>query len=60
MEVSGHLHVPTALPSGENTLQYPLDRSLHGPQSRSGRCEEEKNLALPLIELNNYSKFYGT
>jgi hypothetical protein len=31
--------------------QYPLDRRLGGPQSRSGRCGEEKNLLpLPGIE----------
>jgi hypothetical protein len=24
---------------------YPLDRNLEGPQSRSGRCGEEENLA---------------
>jgi hypothetical protein len=30
--------------------RYPLDRKLGGPQSRSGRCGEEKNLALPEIE----------
>jgi hypothetical protein len=31
-------------PRGKNH-RYPLDRRLGGPQSRSGRCEEEKNLA---------------
>jgi hypothetical protein len=31
--------------------RYKLDRRLCGPQSRSGHCEEEKNLALPGIEL---------
>jgi hypothetical protein len=31
---------------GNNPL-YPLDRRLVGPQSLSGRCGEEKNLALP-------------
>jgi hypothetical protein len=30
--------------------RYPLDRRLGEPQSRSGRCGEEKNLALPGIE----------
>jgi hypothetical protein len=29
-----------------NSLQYPLDRRLGGPQSRSGRCWEEENLLL--------------
>jgi hypothetical protein len=31
-------------------LRYPLDRRLGRPQSRSGRCGEEKKLALPAIE----------
>jgi hypothetical protein len=31
-------------------LQYPLNRRLDGPQSRSGRCGKETNLALPGIE----------
>jgi hypothetical protein len=30
--------------------RYPLDRRLGEPQSRSGPCEQEKNLALPGIE----------
>jgi hypothetical protein len=29
---------------------YPLDRWLGGPQSQSGRCGDEKNLALPGIK----------
>jgi hypothetical protein len=36
MEVSGQLHAPAALPPGKSPW-YPLDRSLGGPQSRSGR-----------------------
>jgi hypothetical protein len=32
------------------TPRGPLDRRLGEPQSRSGRCGEEKNLALPEIE----------
>jgi hypothetical protein len=28
---------------------YPLDRRLVGPQSRPGRCGEEKNLAMQRI-----------
>jgi hypothetical protein len=31
-------------------LRYPLNRRLGEPQSRFGRCEQEKNLALPGIE----------
>jgi hypothetical protein len=34
-----------------NSLQYPLDMSLGGPQNRSGHCGEDKNLLpLPRIE----------
>jgi hypothetical protein len=32
------------------SLRYPLERRLGRPQSRSGRCGGEKNLALPEIE----------
>jgi hypothetical protein len=41
--VSGQLHVPAALLQGKEP-HFPLDRRLGGPQSRSGRCGEEKNL----------------
>jgi hypothetical protein len=59
MEVSGQLHTPSVLPSG-NRPWYPLDRRLGGPQLRCGRCEIEKNLllsccpALSLISVLNY------
>jgi hypothetical protein len=43
LEVSGQLHAPTVLLQGKSS-RYPLDRSLGGPHSRSGRCEEEKLL----------------
>jgi hypothetical protein len=46
MEVSGHLHIPAAYPWGQS-LQYPLDRRLDGPQSWSGYYAVEKSL-LPL------------
>jgi hypothetical protein len=36
-------------PRGKST-RYPFDRRVGGPQSRPGRCGEEKNLALPGIE----------
>jgi hypothetical protein len=50
MEVSVQLHAPAALPAG-NSHQYPLHRRLGGPQTRAGRCEEEKNLlAVPVTE----------
>jgi hypothetical protein len=39
--MNGYLHVPAALPLGKE-VSVPI-RS--GPQSRSGRCEEEKSLA---------------
>jgi hypothetical protein len=44
MELSGQLHIPTALPRGKSPW-YPLYRRLGGPQSRPGCCGEEKNLA---------------
>jgi hypothetical protein len=47
MEVSGQLHAPAALPPEKDPSQYPLDRILGGPQSRSGRGGEEKNSQLP-------------
>jgi hypothetical protein len=40
---------PLLYPRGKSPL-YPLDRRLGGPQSRSGRCEDEKNLAVLGIE----------
>jgi hypothetical protein len=42
MEVSGQLHAPAALPPAKEPL-VPLDMRLGGPQSRSGRGDEEKN-----------------
>jgi len=46
MEVSGQLHVPAAL-HAEKEPRYPLHRRLGGPQSRSSRDDEEKNLTDP-------------
>jgi hypothetical protein len=43
MEVSGRLHAPAALPPGKQPPE-PIGKE-GGPQSRSGRCEEEKALA---------------
>jgi hypothetical protein len=40
--MNGQLHAPAALPP-EKSPWYPLDRSLGGSQSRSGRGGEEKN-----------------
>jgi hypothetical protein len=40
MEVSGHLHTPAALSPGKNSGN--VSRRMGGPQSRSGRFEEEK------------------
>jgi hypothetical protein len=37
MKMSGQLYAPAAL-----SPRYPLDRRLGGPQSRSGRGDEEK------------------
>jgi hypothetical protein len=51
MEVNGQRHAPAALYPRGNNPQYPLDRRLGGPQSRSGQRTEEKNpLTLPGIE----------
>jgi hypothetical protein len=36
---------PAALPSGNESSLYPLDRRLCWPRNRSGRHGEEKNLA---------------
>jgi hypothetical protein len=49
MEVCDQLHAPVALPPRKEPL-YPLDMRLGGPQSRSGRCGEEKDLSLSGIE----------
>jgi hypothetical protein len=43
MDVSGQIHTPATLHSGEIARRYPFDRRQDGPQSGSGRCEEEKN-----------------
>jgi hypothetical protein len=42
MEVSGQLHAPAALLSGERAPWYALDTKLGGPQSRCGRGSEVK------------------
>jgi hypothetical protein len=46
MEVSGQLHAPAALPPGKEPL-VPIGWRLGVPQSRSGRCGEEKNSQPP-------------
>jgi hypothetical protein len=43
---------PDCFIPGETALRYPLDRRLGGPQKRSGRRGEEKNLA-PTETLNS-------
>jgi hypothetical protein len=47
--MSGQLHAPATLPPAKES-RYSLDRRTGWPQNRSGRCGEEKNLALPGIE----------
>jgi hypothetical protein len=42
-------------PQGKSP-RYPLNRSLDGPQSRSGRCGEEKILTLPGLELRPFGR----
>jgi hypothetical protein len=49
MEVNGQIHAPVALSRGSGP-RYQLYRRLGGPQSRSGRCGEEKKFALLGIE----------
>jgi hypothetical protein len=44
MEMSGQLHATAALPRRKRH-QHLLDTRLGGPQSRSGGCGAEKNLA---------------
>jgi len=46
MELSGQLHDRPLYPQGKSP-RYRLDRGLGGPQSRSGRGGEEKNIHLP-------------
>jgi hypothetical protein len=46
MEASGLLHVPATLPPGKE-LPVPIGKRLGGPQSRSGRGDEEKNSQPP-------------
>jgi hypothetical protein len=46
MEESGQLHAPAALNQGKSP-QYPLDRGLGRPRSRSARGGEEKNSQPP-------------
>jgi hypothetical protein len=47
MEVSGQPHEMAALPSEENIIWHPLNRTMSGTHSLSGHFGEEKNL-LPL------------
>jgi hypothetical protein len=44
MEVGGQHHALNTLTPGGKSLRHPLDSSLGGPQSRSGRRGIEKNL----------------
>jgi hypothetical protein len=46
MEVSGQLHFPAALPPGEEP-SVPKGQRLGGPQRRSGRDGEEKEIPAP-------------
>jgi hypothetical protein len=45
MGVSGRSQASAALPPWKAPPRYPFDKKLGGPQSRAGRCGEEKNLA---------------
>jgi hypothetical protein len=46
MELGGQFHSPAALIRGERP-RYPLDRSLGGPQSWTGRGGEENPIIPP-------------
>jgi len=50
MEVSGHLHVPTALALGKRPW-YQVDRRLGGPQNRSWHDDKEKKIPDPDVQL---------
>jgi hypothetical protein len=50
MKVNAYVHAPADLPGKESPV--PLDRKLGGPQSRSGRCKEEKKISCPYRESN--------
>jgi hypothetical protein len=54
VEVSGQLHASVALPPAKEP-QFPFSRRPGGPQSRSGRCGEEKKLAMPEFETGPFS-----
>jgi hypothetical protein len=54
MGASAQLHTPSALPPAKDH-SLPSDRRLGGSESHSGRCGEEKNLALPEIEAETSS-----
>jgi hypothetical protein len=51
MEVSGQLHALADLPPGKEP-RHPFDRRVDGPQSRSGRCGEEKKSLNSCRKLN--------
>jgi hypothetical protein len=53
MEVIGQLHDPAALPP-RKVNPVPM---LGGPQSRSGRGREERNLPMPGIESGSCSPY---
>jgi hypothetical protein len=42
--------------SRPQSFPYPLDRRLHGPQRRSGRCGEEKNLVPAVADTISVTK----
>jgi hypothetical protein len=52
MNISSQLQAPAALPSKKEP-RYPLVRRLGGPQSRSGRGDEEENLKKGIKLLGN-------
>jgi hypothetical protein len=51
MGMRGQLYAPAVL-LPRKSPRNPLDASLGGPQSRSGRCEEKKNIPCPSRKSN--------
>jgi hypothetical protein len=55
MEFIGQIHAHSDLP-WKKSPWYSLNTRLGGPQGRSGRCDEEKNiLVMPAVESRSSS-----
>jgi hypothetical protein len=58
MEMSDKLHDQATLPQGKSP-QYPLDRSLCGLQSGTGRCVVEKYILASKLKLKIFTDIKG-